>query len=376
MTDQQSSPRKKAFSLKQMRKRERKLNERLRRIHEKYDAAQSRVQRAEERLQKRRARLFKLETRLAQLVPTSDVETADISAVPAPEPEARPTPSVKEKRAIVEAVEESVRTTIMQAASLSAVSATEQSTGTILPATGEAVESDASSIEDAAQGEVIKLSQDEVLPVLFEVEEMELSSSPVVDSAEPAQEEVVELAAVDEIEEEEETIETIAAMIIADAAAVAAARAEAQAEASSARTREARTLAQAADVELERVRAALEDGTLNGPQAYGMLLAAEREATRAHAALLDAEVAEERARREAMNAEAEAEIAEGMALSSEARFDDHERLREQYPPSLASGRNGSQLGTNAGAPTEEQKQRDDEDTLELPVIRSTERQPE
>ncbi len=171
-----------------------------------------------------------------------------------------------------------------------------------------------------------------------------------------------ELEKVGEIAEEEEDLETVTAMIIADAAGIAAVRAEALAEACSARTREARQLALKADQALEVVRIAIRMQKLSGEGAEVALRAAEREATYAHAALADAEAAEERALNAATNAEAEAEVAEGMAFATRSRSERDERIRSENA-SLQSA------SSTTLTPALVEQDEDDEDTLEVPVIR-------
>jgi hypothetical protein len=129
---------------------------------------------------------------------------------------------------------------------------------------------------------------------------------------------------IEDIEEEEMSVEAVTALIIADAAAVAAAEAEALAESCSARTRAARLNALQADEAVVQIRQSIESGILSGGEAEAALLDAERQATHAHAALADAEAAEERARRNAINAEAEAEVAEGMAFAADERSEYNE----------------------------------------------------
>ena len=172
----------------------------------------------------------------------------------------------------------------------------------------------------------------------------------------------LEIAQVEEIAEEEDDLETVAAMIIADAAAIAAAQAEAVAEASSARTREARTRALTADQALERVRAAIRQQKLSGEGAEVALRAAEREATYAHAALADAEASEEHALNAAMNAEAEAEVAEGMAFAASSRDERDEKQRDE---------NAAAQSTPLADVTklDDDGKDDEEDTLEVPVVR-------
>ena len=172
----------------------------------------------------------------------------------------------------------------------------------------------------------------------------------------------LEIAQVEEIVEEEDDLETVAAMIIADAAAIAAAQAEAAAEASSVRTREARARALKADQALESLRTAIRQQRLSGEGAEVALRAAEREATHAHAALADAEAAEEHALNAAMNAEAEAEVAEGMAFAASSRDERDEKQRDENATAQ------SVLVTGVTKLDADGKD-DEEDTLEVPVVR-------
>jgi hypothetical protein len=168
----------------------------------------------------------------------------------------------------------------------------------------------------------------------------------------------LEVAQVEEIEQEEDTLEMVTAMIIADAAGLAAARAEAMAEACSARTREARALAFKADQALEAVHVAMRQQKLSGERAKVALQAAEREATRAHVVLADAESAEERALNAAMNAEAEAEVAEGMAFAASSR-DERRRDEGAAVPFTTTSPSGAEQGRDDN---------DGEDKLRVPVI--------
>ena len=172
----------------------------------------------------------------------------------------------------------------------------------------------------------------------------------------------LEIAQVEEIVEEEDDLETVAAMIIADAAAIAAAQAEAVAEASSARTREARTRALKADQALENVRAAIRQQKLSGEGAEVALQAAEREATHAHARLADAEAAEEYALDAAMNAEAEAEVAEGMAFAASSRDERDEKQRDENAAIQS-------VPLTIVTKLDDGGKDDEEDTLEVPVVR-------
>jgi hypothetical protein len=121
---------------------------------------------------------------------------------------------------------------------------------------------------------------------------------------------------VQQIEAEEEVVETITAVTIAEIAAERAAAAKAFAEASSSYTREARRRAEEAEQALGEVRVAIRGGLLIGEEAEVGLQKAEHEVTRAQAMLADAEAAEEQALTAAVNAEAEAEVAEGMAYAT------------------------------------------------------------
>ncbi len=211
------------------------------------------------------------------------------------------------------------------------------------------------------------------IAVIIDIERTEPTSEMDIDdiasSSEPGEHpSPLEIAQVEEIEEEEENLETVTAMIIADAAGIAAARAEAVAEACSARTREARALALKADQALEAVRMAIRKQKLSGEGADVALKAAEREATHAHAVLADAEVAEERAMNAAMNAEAEAEVAEGMAFAASSRDERDEKRRENASVQSASYNTAHTSGAEQDGDDD-----DDEDTLEVPVIRPQER---
>ncbi len=127
---------------------------------------------------------------------------------------------------------------------------------------------------------------------------------------------VADIADIADIAEEEELLETVTSMIIADAAAEAAAEAEARAEACSVRAREARERARLAKQQVARVRAEIRDGTLTGEEAAHTLQQAQQEANRAHTIQIEAEAAEERALKAAINTEAEAEVTEGMSFAA------------------------------------------------------------
>jgi len=128
-------------------------------------------------------------------------------------------------------------------------------------------------------------------------------------------------AEVAEIETEEEFVEAITAVTIAEITAERAAAAEALAQASSAHTREARRQAQLAEEALGEIRVAIRNDLLTGEEAEHALQEADREVTKAQASLADAEAAEEQALTAATNAEAEAEVAEGMAYAAVDRSD-------------------------------------------------------
>jgi len=159
------------------------------------------------------------------------------------------------------------------------------------------------------------------------------------------------------IEQEEEGVEAIASMIIADAAAAAAAKAEALAESFSARTREAQWQAVLADNALNEVCEAIRNGRLYGEEAEHALTEAEEWATRAHALLADLEVKEENARRIAMNAEAEAEVAEGMAYAANEREAVGQDREKDASVEHIVDISNAEIGDE-----------DDETTLEIPAI--------
>lgn len=161
---------------------------------------------------------------------------------------------------------------------------------------------------------------------------------------------------VTKIEEDEELVETVTSMLIAEAAAEAAAQAEAFAEASAARTREVRRRANQADSILQQIILMVNRGILTGKQAEVALLEAERDVAYAQAALADAEATEARAMETAMNAEAEAEVAENMAFSVDIRNQDIERTRPQ----------NSVLFSDLGIDNDEYE--DEEETTEMPSI--------
>ncbi len=131
---------------------------------------------------------------------------------------------------------------------------------------------------------------------------------------------------IEQINEEEETVATVTAKIIADAAASAAADAEARAEASSRKTREARDEVQQAEKALANIRLAIEQGRITGEEATQDVKNAERRAVEARRRVLEAEAMEEYAVRAAMDAEAEAEVTEGMAF---ARHQDDVRAEDR-----------------------------------------------
>src|SRR5258706_569948 len=157
-----------------------------------------------------------------------------------------------------------------------------------------------------------------------------------------------------EIEEEEELVETLAAMSFAEIAAERAASAEAIAEANSVQTREAWRRVRESETALGQVRLAIRNGTLSGEEAEVALQEAENELTRATAFLADAEATEEQALNNAMNAEAEAEVAEGMAYAAERQFED----KQQDPP--------PDILTSEDAPEEEENE--SAITQKLPVV--------
>lgn len=162
---------------------------------------------------------------------------------------------------------------------------------------------------------------------------------------------------VTEVEEDEELVETVTSMLIADAAAEAAAQAEAFAEASAARTRAARRRANQADSILRQIKLTIERGILTGNQAESALLEAERDVTNAQAVLANAEAAEAHAMEMATNAEAEAEVAEDMAFAVDTRNQDIERTRQQH---------SGLFGDLAIVSDEDDEYEDEEETAEMP----------
>src|SRR6266487_4243691 len=235
----------------------------------------------------------------------------------------------------------------------------------------------ADSVQEAQQVQAAPLNGEvqgvvEISSIRGTADRYDLQAGGVHTYAHPTQLEIVQ---VEEINEEEETLETVAAMIIADAAAIAAAEAEALAEASSARTREARRAALEADRVLGTIRLAIRNGALVGDEAAAALMAAERDATHAHAVLADAEATGERALTAAMNAEAEAEVAEAMALAS---GEGHERdeYGSAYPmpaeePALAATETDDVDLELDGADADSEQDEDDEggeDTQKLPRV--------
>ncbi len=268
---------------KKLQKREQLILKRLKEAQQAQTKALERYHRAEERLQKRMDRVQRIEEHLTLVqqqlneLNQSPHASAAESEIPA---RARPiTPSssetykaesitesidfATEARAAAEAAEENARLAAARAAAISQTAETE--TGTM---------------------------------------------------EEPPQTMIEEATRVAEIEAEEEIVEAITAVTIAEITAERAAAAEALAQASSAHTREARRKAQLAEQSLGEIRVAIRNGLLTGDEAEHALQEAEREVTHAQAYLADAEAAEEQALTTAMNAEAEAEVAEGMAYAS------------------------------------------------------------
>ncbi len=300
----------------------------------------------------------------------------------------------REARAVAEAAEEAARIAIEQATDV-AIYLEQVGSARHLMRELELMEAEANNAialareaENAAlaaerlAAEAGGLAQDKEEQVKLAAEEQQIIASvPTEEESLPhAHPTPTEIAQVEEIDEEEEVIETVAAMIIADAAAIAAAEAEALAEASSARTREARAAAQRADQALASVQQAIYAGLLVGEAAAEALKAAERDATHAHAVLADAEAAEERARNTAMNAEAEAEVAEGMAFAAGDHNERDEKLRDEYGSAHPTSANGTAPMTAETGPdnddddlelddeNDEDDEEEDDDTLEMPAV--------
>lgn len=121
-----------------------------------------------------------------------------------------------------------------------------------------------------------------------------------------------------DVEEEEDVIEMVSAMIIADATALASAQAAALAETSSLRVREARVHILQAEQRLESIKAAIRKRKLLDGDAENALKSATQEATQAHALLDAAEAAEKSALHTALHAEADAKAAENLAFITDS----------------------------------------------------------
>ncbi len=171
------------------------------------------------------------------------------------------------------------------------------------------------------------------------------------------------------LQEEEAVVEHLAAMMIAEAAAIAAVEAEAAAEESSARTREARQQARQADQVLLAVRRMIREGSLPADEAEQALQAAEYAVTHAHALLADAEGAEEQALNAAISAEADAEVAEGMALAAAQRDEDRDLAQRAQEAEVADVPPSAVMDAEDTGDVDE-----DDDTLEMPVVRPPESQ--
>lgn len=274
---------------KKLRKQEQRMLARLQKAQEGQTRALERFKQAETRLQKRQARVQRVEGRL-QLI---HQQLAELEGREAREGEL--SEDVRSARMAALAVEEEVRR----------AAETIPSTGITMPIP---IQPDESQEEHVA-------IMEEAFEDLYEFEVGQTMQTEVASpeaAAEESLDEDIDLAG---IEVEEDLVEAITAVSIAEVAAERAAKAEAVAEASSAQTREARLKAMQADQTLSETQAAIRGGNLNGEGAEYILQEAEREATRAHALLADAEAAEEQAMKAAMEAEAEAEVAEGMAYA-------------------------------------------------------------
>lgn len=345
---------------KKLRKREKRLQERLQDAQKTQARAQERFKRAEARVQKRAADVQRIEERLAAMrqqragrtnpqQPAVEHASSGVSGEGAPLADGPGTSATQE-----EAVEQAREArAAAEAAEMAARQAAERAV--------EVSSRQGQAVTDGYQEQEPGESQSEVDRATIEAAEAERLAQHA--------ERLAAEQAVEHIEEEEELVSEVAAMMIADVAAAAAAEAEAMAEASSARTREARYAALQADQVLEEVRAAIASGALSGEDADRYLQSAEHEATRAHALLADAEVAEERALNAAMNAEAEAEVAEGMAF---AATDQAEEGFEELPLSTQPLINGNEERLQDTSLVEKGVEAHDDDELddteELPVI--------
>ncbi|GAC1354463.1 MAG: hypothetical protein NVSMB38_32950 [Ktedonobacteraceae bacterium] len=420
---------------KKLRKREQRLLARLQEAQAAQASAVERFQRAEARLLKRMARTQRLEARLATLrqqlesFTSSTVTTLNTgvflhSSDPIERPaneeqlhytdETNPLTKVRIARAVAEATEETARLAVERAlhvaARLEQMATGRHLTQELLSLEAEAARASVAALdaelaaqeaERLASAEPIDIAlsldsdtsndtddanrqassstvndtkmptNDSEMPPLSPVTDTETSTSDSGTNIHPGLPSLEERERVAEIDEDEEMVEVVAAMMIADVAAANAAKAESFAEEASSRTREACRFAQEADAALERIRAAIRSGTTTGDAAEAILFDAERDVTRTHAILADAESAEERARRAAMEAEAEAEVAEGMAFAAGDRNEHAERQREEDPTledQQPTGDTGEIERLNVAQNTTE-KNLEDEDTVEVPIIR-------
>lgn len=413
MTKQESSHQRgrEMGNAKKERKQERRLKGRLQKAQEFQQKAEKRLQHSEERLRKRLVRLQRLEERLEQImvkqmpalvvtpevaviaaedktpqVVGEEVETPLVVIPPQPgsevgakasEPqqEIRPeevpskasqaplaaTLHAREARAVAEAAEEAARAAAQRAHDVMA-RLERSGGGRHLAVELSQLQSEEKSTKDAAEAAEFVAREAERLiegEGAASVDTEMLLQVPDEHRGEPTPEEVVQ---VEEIEDEEEHLETVVSMIIAEAAAAAAAEAEALAEASSAHTRDALLAVQEAEKGVERIRTAIREGSIVGDEAEATLCDAEQKLIHVHAVLADAEQAEKQALNTAMNAEAEAEVAEGMAFAG--------RSQEEGPTSV--GARGVEETERTERTERMNGEIDLDDTIELPIIRPQE----
>jgi hypothetical protein len=289
---------------KKLQKREQRILAQLQSAQQAQAKAQQRFQRAEARLQKRIARVGRAEERLTlvrqqldELLASPPVETQSIA--PATADETRDTVG---SQSIAPSTSAETEATV--GAQFIAPSPTDE--------TGDRVEiqSIAPTTAPVQQARAAAQAAEENARLMAGRAPGVASRQEQADLRHHLEQEV------QQIEAEEEVVETITAVTIAEITAERAAAAKAFAEASSAHTRDARRRAEEAERALGEVRISIRNGLLTGEEAEISMQRAEHRVTRAQAMLADAEAAEEQALNAAINAEAEAEVAEGMAYAT------------------------------------------------------------
>ncbi len=326
----------------QLEKRRNTIQVRLEQAREALAKAEEGLQRAEVRLQKRASRVKELETildrgqqKLAVAPATEPVVVSYRAQTEEAWPEVQPSQDALVAHISVEALAtarqaRAVASTAERAARLAIKRALDASVRMEQMVFARHLEQELQQLQDEAdkagafaqETEQSASTAEQLVTVLENL--MPADEQPLVERL-PASRSGPGSASSAEIDEEEEAVEKLASMVLANAAGVVAAEAEARAEASSLRAREARQLLRQAEQMVMLVRSAIQDGALLGAEAVQALQAAEREATHAQAVLADAEAAEEQALHVAMYAEADAEVAEGMAFAADQHWEEDNR---------------------------------------------------